>query len=659
MNGDNIVLQYTHPHIPIYLQDNTTYVDETGREAPVPTFNELQVGFFGGGRDNTILYCTSTDQFINEYGAPDFKKYGQAAYNVVAALDTNQAGVYVMRLLPKNASYANLTIMVDYKLEEIPTSEEDMTETPKHRLLIRFRKVSSVGANTVAILKNKVAEMYNDMMDDDGDGWYTAPLFTFWQLGRGEYGNDTKIRFTDPMTYTRTDNDYRTYTVTVMESSSAGLKEREYLTGSLCDGLLDRLNLENPSLFLEDIANDPELGSGKINLLVHVDTLEMILAMYNRMVNDEYSATHEPETMKTFDPIFGLLMNGEINELIQVVDNSDDEDYVNLFSVSGFELENGSDGDVTTTFNKEDVEQERTNLLISAFNNEIDKRLRSAHAIPADCCLDANFPDSVKRAMADFAAKREYSCMTYIDSGLLTTTSETIAWARDFRDIFAFNLVKESGCYSFRDANYTGKIIPVTVTHYIAKALPRHIAKYSYTEPFARGNAVLTKGTDFVSGTFLPNIIPDMYDEKEELANYCVNYYETTSFGVVQRATGITTCQTNSDRALEFNEYILHQIVDLAYKIMDSNLYKIGEPEDRLRYQERAEKEILYRFEKYIRSISVAFVMTSKDEQRRRMQLVVSVVFKTVITNGLVKIILNPRVTTANDVSTTSTPTAM
>lgn len=655
MNADSVILQYSHPYIPIFLQDNTIYVDETGREVPVPTFNGIQVGFFEGGRDNTVLYCTSTDQFINECHAPNYKKYGQAAYNIVAALDTNQAGMYIMRLLPKNATYANLTVMVDYKLEEITAMEgEEQIGTGKHRMLIRFRKAVSGGANTIAVLKNKVAELYNDMMDDDGDGWFTAPLFTFWQLGRGEYGNDTKIRFTDPMTYTRTDNDYRTYTVTVMEPTSSGLTEREYLTGSLSDGLLDPTNADNPSLFLEDVANDPELGSGKINMLVHVDTMEMMLSMYNQLIEDEYADTHTPMEMSTFDPIFGLLMSGEVNDLIEVVDNSGDKDYINLVSVSGFDLEGGSDGDLTSTFNKEDIEQEKTNLLLSAFNNEIDQRLRSAHAIPADFCLDANFPDPVKRAMAAFAAKREYSCMTYIDTGLLTTVSEITAWARDFRDIFAFNLVKESGCYSFRDTKYTGKIVPVTTTHFIAKALPRHIGKYEYREPFARGNAVLVKGKDFVSGTFLPNIIPDMHEEEEELAKYCVNYYESSSYGTVQRATGITTCQTNSDRALEFNEYILHQIVDLAYKIMDSKLYKIGEPDDRLRYKTQAEKEILYKFEKYIRSITVDFVMTSKDERRNTMQLVLAVVFKTVITKGVVRITLNPRVTTTSDTTATT-----
>lgn len=660
--SENVVLTYSHPHVATFLTDNTIYSDETSAVAPLPEFNGIQVGFFGGGRDNTVMYCSTTDMFLNEFKDPNYKLYGQAAYNAYAALETNQCGMYIMRLLPDNAYYANLTAMVDYRLDEITAPDETGKEvgTGKHIMKIRYRKASSSGANTVAVLKNKVASMYKDMMDDDQDGWYTAPAFTFWQLGRGEYGNETRLRFTDPMSYTRTDDPYRTYTLTVMEPTSQGLEEKEFLHGVMLDGLLDPNNDVNPSLFFEDVVNDPEFGSGKINMLVHVDTLESMLAMYNKLVREEYADTAEELTIDTFDPIFGLLMNGETNDLIQIVNNSTDEDYLNLVSVSGFSLENGFDGDLTHSFHCEDVETEKTNLLIAAFKGDIDRKLTSTFSVPADFCLDANFPNSVKRVMAEFATKREYSSMTYIDTGLLTTVPELIAWGNDFRDITGFNLVKETCCYHYRDSKFTGKIVPFTTTHFIAGALPRHIAIKSFTEPFARDNAILERGKDFVSGTFLPAITGDMKDEKEQLAHYGMNYYEAVNYTKIQRATGITACPTTtSDRVLEFNEYILHGVVRLANAIMDSKLYKLGEPEDRLRYQTQAEKEIMYRFGDYLRSITVQFVMTAKDERRSVMRLRLAMVFKTVVTRGIVEIYLNPRVSSDTDTATSNVAVAV
>ena len=83
--------------------------------------------------------------------------------------------------------------------------------------------------------------------------------------------------------------------------------------------------------------------------------------------------------------------------------------------------------------------------------------------------------------MAAWAAKREYDAMTYLDTGLLTSNTEIISLLRDLRSLTSFNLVKEPGCYKWRDLEYTGKLIPVTATHAIARKLPRHIAINAYT----------------------------------------------------------------------------------------------------------------------------------------------------------------------------------
>ena len=43
-------------------------------------------------------------------------------------------------------------------------------------------------------------------------------------------------------------------------------------------------NENNPSMFMEDLVNDPEYGSKKINMMVHSDTYEQIVAAYNEAV---------------------------------------------------------------------------------------------------------------------------------------------------------------------------------------------------------------------------------------------------------------------------------------------------------------------------------------------------------------------------------------
>lgn len=645
---DNVVLQYQHPYIATYLEDNTIYTDTDEVSVPTPSFNGIQVGFFGAGRDNVILYSTNTDMFIEEYGTPNYKLYGQAAYNVVAALNTNQCGMYTLRLLPDDATYANCVVMVDWKVE---TPEEG--DDPKPQLYIKFRKANVTGAKSTAELKTAIAAMYGTELDDEG--YNSAPLISFWQLGRGKYGNATRLNFTDPMDYDSEGNTYRYYQIQVMEYAKTGLTTKERISGCLQDGILDHSNSNNPSMFMEDLINDPELGSKKINVMVHSDTYEEIYAAYQSAV-ENYTEQEAGAILNedTLDIITGLLMDGTENPVINLVDNSAEADYLNPISVDGFAMAGGTDG----TFDTGDattVEALKTELLIKAFQGSIDRKLTSRFGTPADFCMDANFPEEVKREMGGFAAKREYDAMTYIDTGLLTSSSEICNFLEGMKSVTAYNLVKECGTYKYRDADYTGKIVQMSITHWLCKALPTHISIESYTTPFAREDARLVAGTDFVAGTFMPQINPDDNDVKKQIFKFGGNCYETVRNGVVQRSTGITTCTTNSDRKLEFNEYILHRAVKIAYDILNSKLYKIGEEADRLQYQTHAEKEISYQLSAYLRSVTVEFVMTAKDEQRSIMRLRMRLVFKTVITRGILEIYLDPRTGTVTDTNTTAT----
>ena len=88
--------------------------------------------------------------------------------------------------------------------------------------------------------------------------------------------------------------------------------------------------------------------------------------------------------------------------------------------------------------------------------------------------------------------------------------------------------------------------------------------------------------------------------------------------------------------------------------------YKIGEETERLAYQTQAEKEISFQLSAYLRSVSVQFVMSAADEKKSIMRLRMRLVFKTVITRGVLEIYLDPRTGTVTDATTiSSTSTAI
>jgi hypothetical protein len=173
-----------------------------------------------------------------------------------------------------------------------------------------------------------------------------------------------------------------------------------------------------------------------------------------------------------------------------------------------------------------------------------------------------------------------------------------------------------------------------------------------YGLPLARDEAILKAKTDYITGTFLPVIDPDDDDFKNTLYNLRVNCYQTVNYNSVHRSTAITSCQTKSDRLLEMNEYILQYAVKIAYDLLASKLYKIGEATDRAQYEQDATDIISDKLSKYIRSSSVEFEMTAADEKKSLLRLKLHIVFKTVIQRGELDIYLDPRVT--DDTTTTS-----
>ena len=815
---DNVTLLYSHPHVEIFVEDNTGYTDEEIDDS-TKEFNGIQVGFFGSGRDNKLLYCRNTDEYLNEYGDPNYKLYGQAGYNAYNALAPGYAGMYIMRLMPVNATHSNTVIMAKYKLvddttinppvigndvmeligtnpiaEMIPDTDEagstagatvftlsgkvvsgltgdtnvdglfshitadwlngnnpgnftiatvkipvptgvivgtdvDITQTsaalkkfysdfgedPDHitanvdgvtatkkrtyaaemvlegndyitlsflvsegdtvyldinwgtdqeslivkttgvsfvneiveeeeeapkKLGICYEAVSIENATSVDKLKAAIASLYTE--DPDVDGFYKTPLMAFWSLGRGACGENIRIKFEDANEYDgATEPTTRMYKVSVMENLKKGLTEREYIYGMMDEDAFDTDFEDGPSMYLEELINDPEGGSAKIGMYFNPVVFNHMMELVNSTIEDD----DDKVTVTSFDPVFGLNVDGSENQSIVLLDNSADAAYVNLVAPDGFVLANGNDGDLdTTTHTEEEIAATKEQLLIQAFEGSLDKRIKSRYTAPADFCLDANFSDNVKAAMGAFALGRKYDCMTYLDTKLMKTPSELIAYAKTLNKINGTNIVKEAHCYSYRDRLFTGKSCEMTITHWFAKAFVTHVMVYGIGEAFAREKARLTGGTDFISGSFYPVIDPDDNDIKQQLYKYSINCYDTVKFNVYQRSSAITSYQANSDRKDEFNEYITMKAIKIAHTLLSSKLYHIAEEEDRARFTKEAEKVLQVELSGLVKTCSVVFKMSNSDKKKCILRLVLRLSFKTVAKYGICEVYLDPRV---------------
>ena len=618
MSFENVVVQYPHPCIAAILVEDNTIYQETFLTPEEPV-TMLQCGPFASGRDNQLLYCANYNEFENEFGEPNFALYGQAGYNVAAALKTNYAAAYVMRVMPEDATFANLVVMANYGTGEV-TDEETGEASPVMNITYSFKTIEN--ATTLEELETAVEALKE--YDPNDDGTYTNPLFYVYQTGRGKFGNATRIRMADVTAYDDPDTTNRMYRLDVLQMSNK-LVRQEYAFGCFNPALFDAISQE--SLYLADLINDVENGMTKVNIGIIDSTVNKMVDMYNETFDTK-------ETNSTLDIMFGANMDGTANNNLNIVND--------LINTDGISLNSGDDGSLDESNPDRDEAIEKCLLKAYSIDKDdcYDKRIMSRYATPVDFALDANFPESVKKQMVALALKRKWDCMTYIDSGLLSTVEETINWLEEMQDYCGNNVIRELHHFKIRDVDYTGKTIPVTTTYYLAGKIPKHFKTRGLNTPMVLEDA---RVFDYVKGTFLPVIDPDEDDIKSQIYTLRGNYYENVKYGVSQRGCCITTQKETSDRLDEFNEYILQLAVKKAVEIMRAKIYKFGEPDDRAMYKSLANTALQHLLGPLVRSVTVDFTMSKTDERRNIMRIVLRIVYKTVVKRGIVEIYLDPR----------------
>ena len=107
-----IIPSWLHPHEAVYINDNTRYED-IAFQNDGPTF--LNVFASREGVDNKLKPFNSVVNWVNEYGLPNYRRYGQPAYNAYVALSTGLANSQSMRVMPADATHANVVVVCKYQ----------------------------------------------------------------------------------------------------------------------------------------------------------------------------------------------------------------------------------------------------------------------------------------------------------------------------------------------------------------------------------------------------------------------------------------------------------------------------------------------------------------------------------------------------------------
>lgn len=255
-----IIPSWLHPHEAVYINDNTRYEDIAEQNNGTAF---LHVFMSPKGVDNKVKYHNSVVNWVNEYGLPDYRRYGQAAYNAYVSLFTGLATSQSMRIMPENAVHANVIVLAKYKVAD-------------GKLVLAFDTASVKALTNAEDLDNYAEELTN--LNEDGEGFKTVPIMYIWSRGRGVYGNDYRVRISHDKGADR-ENEYVNYIIELLSTENGTLSTLEAFNVSFYIDAID----PNSSLTMNvnEVIDDEEgKGSARFNMQVINDNLELIFGAY-------------------------------------------------------------------------------------------------------------------------------------------------------------------------------------------------------------------------------------------------------------------------------------------------------------------------------------------------------------------------------------------
>lgn len=622
-----LIPKYQHPSETTFIFDNTVVSDTENINDQ--TCRMLFVFASPKGRDNKLLEKNSLYSLVEEYGYPDYKRYGQPYYMPYTALASGNATGWCMRVMPDDAAYANVIYAVQLK-----HSKDTLADGTEHEVLhvkfLPFTQENLTDANLFSTYMETLKDL--DLKTSTPDAGYDLqyPYIGVRSLGRGTYGEYFRVAMSHDVSSDK-ENVYKNYNFNLISTETGTVVKEAFSAINLTEDAIDPKT--GLTTYISDVIND-SVGDGSKRVAVEFK------ADYHTAIFNYYKENVDPDTVltaETFD-VFGYDRTREdgVNPYIVVDDGISS---VALFSTTGIKLSSGSDGSLSDGTDSATKEEALEKLYVKAFDGGIDGKIRKKLRAPCNVCLDANYPLAVKKSLISLVLKRG-DMLGYIDSGLLTTTNQILTFMTDLVDIDTYYISKNAGMFKTKDS-VTGKVIPVTVTMWLAYKIPMHWAQDGmYTAMAAEDYATLS---GYVKNSVYPEIDQEDDEMKEIFYKKRWNYIECIDENVYVRGTQQTSQSELSDLSEENNVHVMLQVKRRLERLCAQKRYHFGEASDRKIFTEDANELFSSWKGVYLRDINIQFTMNAYEEKRSILHCTCEIIFMTLIKRSVIEIDINPR----------------
>ena len=610
-----IIPPWFSPHEYVVINDNTV-VEDAAVENIGTRFCNVFVG--PKGIDNKLVENRGIVQFVDEFGLPDYRNWGQAMYMPYASLSTGAARSWSMRCMPENAAYANNFIVVGLKVDE--------TDPQKKKMRVKFMPLTQTGLTSLDELDTYMETQVK--RTPDANGWVYFPLLGTASLGRGKYGGFYRVRLLHN-TADDQETTFKNYFFELISTEYSAKKLETYRTSFYIDAIDKE---KRSTLYIEDIVNDYE-GDGSKRIQVN-----FMYKYYEEMFNF-YKTNVDPTTHLTvasFD-IFGFDKVNNVDNPNIVIEGGLSS--IGIFNLEGLKLDSGTDGDLDISVDKALREKTIDQLYTKAFNGGLDPKIKSKVRAPMDVILDANGSLENKKALANLVLTR-FDCRGYLDSGLLSTVNEVKSFTTSLIDINSYLISKDMGMMRVKDP-ITNKVIPVTMTCWLASKIPNHWRTYGKHVAMAAEDYARISG--YEKNSIKPALDIDDMETKDFFYLLRWNYPECTAENVYVRGTQQTSQKELSDLSEESNVFMLLEFKRRLEYECSKKRYKFAEASDRRLFAANAKEIFSSWIGTKVRSIDVDFKMSKFEELRSILHCYGAIVFKTIGKRSIIEIDVNPR----------------
>lgn len=569
--------------------------------------------------------------FYDYYGrTPSYTRHGQALIQAANFID---AGGYVTfkRIVATDSTLANIGVVAEVKNEKKQKTNDN--GLPLYTNPTTNRLTTDANTNGIAntpVLENfvKITYRLKSVASDGND------VKKFGKILKGDFGHKKEIG---------EDDEYTLFLIADMGRGSSNKSFRIY-TDATASHPLDYVRY-----FIDIIENGNTIETVSFTMnpnIVEKDknmSLDNAIAMRSKQVraiffDDEFEAfvnnvgylIDDTESFKNADVLFGTDLNGRDYANLAV----DMSDGVNLSSLMGIKLQNGSNG----SFGDAPVKSaEYEAEMVKAFDGSFSDDIYDLDNNRIDCIFDANYPKQVKRAIERLAAFRE-DLVYFRDMGLGISSIEELRIKNQEN-------AKSRYCATYMNSYeiyepYTRKQIPVTVTYDLCRLFVKHFIN-GRNRPFCgQKYDIIVPMESFVQGTlnFSPKHTPHV-DQFKELDDLRINYLSFYNGNILTMNSEYTSQTAYTQLSWVNNVLAVQQVIKAIRELCPKIRYSFLDGDDLTKYKRDVNDLIVNRYSNLFQSFEIQYVSSSLYNSNKIIYASLFVRFRNFVQTEIFKII--------------------